>query len=67
MNNSKVTRKVRLTEDEYQIIKMYRKMKKQRKIHIHIHIHNIITEAFQDFLILLNVKYEDNKIICIKF
>lgn len=31
MNNSKVTRKVRLTEDEYQIIKMYRKMKKQRK------------------------------------
>ncbi len=31
MNNSNFTRKVRLSEDEYQIIKMYRKMKKQRK------------------------------------
>jgi len=30
MSNSKTTRKVRLTQDEYQIIKMYRRMKKQK-------------------------------------
>ena len=31
MSNKNNTRKVRLTEDEYRIIKMYRRMKKERK------------------------------------
>jgi hypothetical protein len=33
MSNKNNTRKVRLTEDEYRIIKMYRRMKKERKSH----------------------------------
>ena len=51
MNNSKVTRKVRLTEDEYQIIKMYRKMKKQRKnSHSHSQYNNRSVTRFSNSL-----------------